>query len=138
MTQPIVRWRSRDDTTGITLTSAPVAGATLSDLLDSGASSGPPLVSFHPLFASELHRLHHVAHPYIHLAIATARDGTTGEGSSTEAHRALATGVFEVMERTFGLRPAGPVIRAAQRTWRRRGGPCRARTADRPRVPQLQ
>nr|WP_197519113.1 YcaO-like family protein [Mycobacterium gordonae] len=102
MTSPVLRWRSHDDSN--VLTSAPVVEASLNDLLDSGASSGPPLVSFHPLFASELYHLHHVPHPYIHLAIATARDGTIGEGSSTEPHRALTTSVFEVMERTFGTR----------------------------------
>lgn len=102
MTQPTARWRSRNDSTVIA--SSPFSAAALSDLLEAGAPSGPPLVHLHPLFASELHHLQHVPHPYIHLAIATARDGTIGEGSSTEAHRALATSVFEVLERTLGTR----------------------------------
>lgn len=75
----------------------------LDDLLAAGAvGGGSGVVSLPALFAENLKDVRHVPHPYIHLAVASARDGSVGEASSTEAQGALETSIYEVMERYLG------------------------------------
>jgi ribosomal protein S12 methylthiotransferase accessory factor len=76
--------------------------ATLRDLDDGSGSSGAAPVVMHPLFGETIVGCVRVPHRYIHFSVATALDGTFGEGSSTEPHRAMETSLCEVMERCLG------------------------------------
>ena len=70
------------------------------DLSRSTPHSTPVVI--HSVFGDALAGCVRIPHRYIHLCMATARDGTHGEGSSLDPHRAIETSICEVMERYFG------------------------------------
>jgi ribosomal protein S12 methylthiotransferase accessory factor len=75
----------------------------LGGLDDAGAQVSAP-VTLHQLVGETLVGCARIPHRYIHFAVATAEDGTFGEGSSTEPHLAMETSLCEAMERFLGTR----------------------------------